>query len=106
MGINVENILRHATAKAKNPLNKRLVDITNEALQRRGFTEGEAGQIVRRLIEHGEGAKLRDYATIPFGKYKNWSIDRVPTTYLSWLISQGWFREKYDALYQDILNIL
>ncbi len=84
---------------------QRIGEIIKEALLARNFTEPDATQIMTRYLRYGEDATL-EQIRIPFGKYKDWPIDEVPKEYLSWLVCQTWFRDKYDALYEDILSLL
>jgi uncharacterized protein (DUF3820 family) len=44
---------------------------------------------------------------VPFGKYKGRGIEELlinDPAYLQWLVSQDWFRTKFVALYQTIIN--
>ena len=44
--------------------------------------------------------------TIPFGKHKGKPVEalRGDPTYLEWLMGQDWFREKYQRIYQLVIN--
>lgn len=85
---------------------QKVVDIIKEALVHRGFSDGETEQLINRLLKYGEDAAPVGPPRMPFGKYKDIPIDEVPHEYLNWLLAQSWFREKYDALYKDIMEII
>jgi len=36
---------------------------------------------------------------IPFGKYIGKDIRELPSNYLTWLMEQDWFEEKFEDLY-------
>ncbi len=86
-------------------MSEKLVDVVHEALTARGWSDAEASQIISRIMRHGQQAK-RCYPKLPFGKWQGYPINEVPEQYLSWLISQPWFRQSYYALYEDCLEIL
>lgn len=51
---------------------------------------------------------MTDNKVVPFGKHKGRPIDEVIATdpqYLQWLVTQGWFREKFPVLYQVVINV-
>jgi len=43
---------------------------------------------------------------IPFGKHKGKPVEALldDREYLDWLLSQGWFQQRYDNLYQIVIN--
>lgn len=43
---------------------------------------------------------------VPFGKYEGQPVTRLveDSDYANWLLSQPWFRQKYDDLYHIVLN--
>ncbi len=43
---------------------------------------------------------------VPFGKHKGKSVEALLTDreYLDWLLSQGWFQQRYGNLYQIVIN--
>jgi hypothetical protein len=45
-------------------------------------------------------------AVVPFGKYKGQPIEtlRADAGYVDWLMAQDWFRERYQPIYQIVVN--
>ncbi len=43
---------------------------------------------------------------VPFGKYKGQPVEalRADQAYADWLVAQDWFRERYQPIYQFIIN--
>lgn len=39
---------------------------------------------------------------ISFGKYKGKDIEDVPDNYLEWISGEGWFKEKFSKLCENI----
>lgn len=86
---------------------QRIRNIVEEALTARGFSPAEAGQMILRLMKYGEGAVYHGQSIyMPFGKYKGWSVDEVPSEYLYWLTAQDWFRGNYYDLYNTVADTL
>jgi uncharacterized protein (DUF3820 family) len=81
---------------------KRLYDTVYEALIHRGWSDSEADQIINRLAAGHEFVEPSCTAILPFGKHKGMAVEEVPKDYLSWLIAQDWFRDKFSGLYKDI----
>ena len=45
---------------------------------------------------------MKDYI-MPFGKYKNESINDIPRSYLNWLLEQDWvYEDKWKKLIEAI----
>ena len=44
----------------------------------------------------------KDDMIMPFGKYVDQDIREIPSDYLSWLVDEDWFEEKFEDLYQRI----
>ncbi|MDR2560745.1 MAG: hypothetical protein LBC63_03105 [Holophagales bacterium] len=44
--------------------------------------------------------------TVPFGKYKGQPLEVLiaDKSYTAWLVAQDWFRERYQSIYQAIVN--
>jgi uncharacterized protein (DUF3820 family) len=42
------------------------------------------------------------YSVIPFGKFKNKTIEDCPSSYLKWLAEQDFFEAKYLNLLKEI----
>lgn len=40
--------------------------------------------------------------TLPFGKYEGWPLSELPVHYLCWLLSQVWFRGRFNEHPRDI----
>jgi hypothetical protein len=85
---------------------KRLYETVHEALTHRGWSEHEANQIINRLAAGYEFVEPSCIAILPFGKHKGQAVENVPPSYLTWLVSQDWFREKFFALYEDICDFM
>lgn len=60
-------------------------------------------QVARRL---GKMNKSSSVTLMPFGKYLKVPIQDVPHEYLSWLMAQDWFIEKFDKLASEIRQTL
>jgi uncharacterized protein (DUF3820 family) len=43
---------------------------------------------------------------LPFGKFKDMSIEEVPSRYLVWLTDQDWFNDQYLQLSNEIVKEL
>jgi len=43
---------------------------------------------------------------IPFGTFKNKSIEEVPSKYLLWLVDQDWFNDKFVQLSNEVVKEL
>ena len=85
----------------------KIKDVVLEALEHRGFSQAEAEQMTRRLIKGGEVATMQDSTQkMPFGKYFGWSLMEVPSYYLEWLVNQHWVIEKYEDLFNAVLEEL
>jgi len=48
------------------------------------------------------GHNLNPGRLLPFGKFKGKAIDEVPDSYLTWLLEQDWFEEKFEDLFDDV----
>jgi uncharacterized protein (DUF3820 family) len=84
----------------------RMASIIQEALLARGWSIGEAQQIMARFaaaapptraLPERRGSPNKAVAaargeSLPFGKWKGIAIERVPTSYLGWLSGEDWFR--------------
>ncbi|VBB42842.1 hypothetical protein TRIP_B220090 [uncultured Desulfatiglans sp.] len=93
---------------------RRIFELVEEALQARGFSEGETAQILERLVRCGEDASWpppadfsrREWSTMPFGKYAGLGMDELPSNYLLWLTDQDWFEAKYYGLFLEACDVL
>lgn len=41
---------------------------------------------------------------LPFGKYKNISLELVPSSYLKWLLEQDWFEEMFESEFSVVVD--
>lgn len=93
-------------------VNKRLVELTVDALESRGWSRAEAEQIVKRLT----GEEIDDFTDfiptviiVPFGKHKGMTVRQVfdiDRDYIYWLSSQGWLQAKFPLVYTEIMSLL
>ena len=85
-----------------------MLDVIMEALVYRGFSDGEADNMLARIMTYGPDADIeaRVEPVLPFGKYRGCSVGEAPLVYLNWLLSQEWVKENYRDLYRAILERL
>ena len=50
--------------------------------------------------------KKLDNVIIPFGKHKDQPLDRVPLSYLEWLVNTDWLEGSNPALYKAVCKYL
>ena len=43
---------------------------------------------------------------LPFGKYKNISLELIPSGYLKWLLEQDWFEEKFSDEFTAVEEVM
>lgn len=88
---------------------RRIVEIVQEALLHRGWSDGETNQIIARLMEYGPDVIYdgkNGLTWMPFGKYKGVRIREIPTDYLIWIYSQEWFTDKYEKLTREVKEVV
>ncbi len=85
---------------------RKLVDLVKDCLTYRGFSEGEADNMINRIMTYGGDADVEWEPILPFGKYSGWNIADVPRQYIAWLGSQSWVASKHPQLYAAVLKKL
>jgi len=50
-------------------------------------------------------ADWREHANLGFGKYALWPLERIPPTYLLWLLAQAWFKRRDPTSYAAVREI-
>ncbi len=46
---------------------------------------------------------MRDKPIIfPFGKFKGWDIESIPSSYIKWVLETDWFDKQYKDLTKEL----